>query len=145
MNIGRVQDPTIPTGGNKSDRSIMLLSESSTREEILINNKPVDPRQDTSQNMKFERDLIHTEYDMGNTYEQSNPPSKDEVKKQLDNLRSPQSKRSLTQRSDPGIDPEINWRSNMVENMDNVVTEDKITQGEFQEIMGLLAMIDSIG
>ena len=33
----------------------------------------------------------------------------------------------------------------MVENIDNGVTEDNITKGNFQEIMGLMAEIDLLG
>ena len=46
---------------------------------------------------------------------------------------------------DPRRITSSNCKSEMVENMDNIVMEDKITQGEFQQTMMLLADIYSLG
>ena len=54
MKIGRLQDPTIPTDNNASDRTNMPLSGSSTREGILRNYYPAAPSQDPSHNVTFE-------------------------------------------------------------------------------------------
>ena len=90
MNRRRFQVPTIPTDGNASDRNKIPLGESSTREGILRKYEPVDPSQDTSHNVTFEQDIIDTEDDSDDNYEQSNSPLNNEIKNQLAKLRIPQ-------------------------------------------------------
>ena len=51
MNRGRVQDQTIPTGGNELDRTNMPLSEYLTREGILHNYELAPSLQDPSNYM----------------------------------------------------------------------------------------------
>ena len=63
------------------------MSESLTREGILHNYEPEDTIQDPSQNIKFVLYVIDNEYYREDTYEQSNPPSNNEVINKLDNLR----------------------------------------------------------
>ena len=59
-------------------------------------------------------------------------PYNNEVINQLSNLRRHQREMFHPHLFDPRRDPSNNWNSEMVENMPNVVMEDKITQGDFQ-------------
>ena len=92
--------------------------------------------------MKFEWDFIDTEYYREDTYEQANPSSNNKVINKLDNLRINQREIFTPHIFDPRRVPEIKCKSDMVKNMANFVTEDKINQGDFQLIMGFLANID---
>ena len=82
--------------------------------------------------MTFGGYFIDTENYREDTNEQSNPPSNDEFINQLANIRRPQREIFTPHIFDPRTGPASKWRSDMVEIMNNVVTEDKTTQGGFQ-------------
>ena len=132
MNIRRFKDQNIPTSVNALDRTNIPLSESLTREGILYTYESVYPIQDPSHNLTFELDVIDTEDDREDTYEQANSLSNNEVINQLDNLRTPQREIFHPHIFDPRRVTASNWKSDMVENMANIVTEYKIIQGDFQ-------------
>ena len=131
MNRGRVHDLNIPTGVNSLDTTNMPLSESLTRQGILHNYEPATSLHNTSHYVTFEWYVVDTEDDSEDNCERANPPSNNEVINQKANLRRPQRKIFPPHIFDPRRVPKSNWKSDMVENMPNVVTEYKITQGGF--------------
>ena len=123
----------------------MPLSEFLTMDGILYNYEPATPIKDASHNVTFELDVIDTKDDKGDNYGQSNPPSNNYLIKQLANLRIPKREIFHPHIFDPRRVTAKNSRSDMVENIANVVTEEKITQCDLKLIMGLLANIYSLG